>query len=207
MYIDPLNTTAWDVFLLFAGSVELPAETKTYVKADWKLEADAPPPMLGAFSTTNQRQSRPKAEDVPPLTGKWDHPDKPDPGIHQKLDYSPELQDWVRTFGTREGEGAVSMLNLLAYHDGKRETYMKYVEAFGASVGKAVGSEAKIIGHVTSCSSTPDGEREWEDAAIVHYPSIYHFADVLGNEEYQKLDVKYKVGTIKDTCILCLTGF
>ena len=96
------------------------------------------------------------------------------------------------------------MFNLLSYQNGKRETFMKYVEAFGASVGKAVGSEAKIMGQVVSYSSTSDGEEQWEDAVLVHHPSIYHFGDLVGGEEYQKLDAKYKVGAIKDTCILCL---
>jgi hypothetical protein len=72
------------------------------------------------------------------------------------------------------------VFNLLAYHDGKRELYIQYIDAFGASVGRAAGSEAKIIGHVTSYSSTPDGEKEWENAATVHYPSIYHFARLGG---------------------------
>jgi uncharacterized protein (DUF1330 family) len=115
------------------------------------------------------------------------------------------LQDRFRASEAQEGKSAVSIFNLLAYHDGKREVYIQYIDAFGASVGKAAGSEAKIIGHVTSYPSTPDGEKEWEDAAIVHYPSIHHFADLVASEEYQNPGAKYKAGSIKDTCILCLT--
>lgn len=202
---DPLTTTTWNVFLFFAGSVELPDETKASVEAEWRLEADAPPPMLAASTTTNQRFAHPRPEDIPPLTGRWEHPHAPEPASHLEMDYSPELQAWVRLFGAREGKTAVSMFNLLAYHDGKREEYFKYVQEFTASVGKAVGAEATVFGQVASCSSTPDGKKEWEDTALVHYPSIYHFADLLGNEEYQKLDVKYKVGNVKDNPILCLT--
>ncbi len=66
---------------------------------------------------------------------------------------------WVRTFGTHEGKSAVSMFNLLAYHDMKLEMYMNDVEAFGASIGKAAGSEVKMIGQVVSCSSAWDGEK------------------------------------------------
>ncbi len=46
---------------------------------------------------------------------------------------------------------------------------MKYVKAFAASSGKAAGSEAKIIVRVISRSSSLDGEKQWEDAALVHY--------------------------------------
>jgi hypothetical protein len=67
--IDPLTTYAWDIFLLVAGSVELAKEAKSSTKAEWKLEADAPPPMLAAFKTTNQRLSYPRPEDIP-RTGK-----------------------------------------------------------------------------------------------------------------------------------------
>ncbi|ERF75993.1 hypothetical protein EPUS_08247 [Endocarpon pusillum Z07020] len=204
--IDPLTTQgSWDVFLFFAGSVKLPEAIEAFRKAEWRLEADAPPPMLAVFKNTDQQHSRAGPEDVPALTGRWDHPYQPDPDAHQEFDYSPELQNWVRTFGKQEGKSAVWMFNLLAYQDGKRETFMKYVEAFAASVGKAVGSESQIFGQVIRCSSTSDGEEPWEDAALVHYPSVYHFGDLVGSEEYQKLDAKYKVGTIKDTCILCLT--
>lgn len=203
--LGPQGQAPWDVFLFFSGSIELPEQTKALLKAEWRLEAEAPSPMLDAVPTTNQRLSHLKPEDIPPLTGGWEHVPKVDLDRHQEMAYSPELQEWVRSFGAQEGKNAVSMFNLLSYHEGKREVFMQYVAAFGATLGKAVGSEALIIGGVKRCSSTPYGEKQWEDAALVHYPSIYHFAELVASDEYQKLDAEYKVGTIKDTGILCLT--
>ena len=82
----------------------------------------------------------------------------------------------------RNEKKAILLFNLLAYYSRKRQTYTKYVEAFSASVGKVVGSEAKIIWKVTSCSSTAGGGKRWEAAVTVHYPSTYRLAHLVGIE-------------------------
>jgi len=44
---------------------------------------------------------------------------------------------------------------------------------------------------------------EWDEIALAHYPSILHFADMLASEDYQEVNQKYRVGSLRDTCILC----
>ncbi|KAI9871556.1 MAG: hypothetical protein M1830_002756 [Pleopsidium flavum] len=113
-----------------------------------------------------------------------------------------------RGCANQDGKGAVSMINLLAYNKGEKDVYMEYVKAFGETVGARRGSVAKMIGQVresSSSSSATEGGREWDDVAIVHYPSILHFGDLLASKEYRDLDHRYKVGTLEDTCILCVT--
>lgn len=39
--------------------------------------------------------------------------------------------------------------------------------------------------------------------ALAHYPSLDHFADMLASEDYQDVNKKYRVPSLKDTCILC----
>lgn len=51
-----------------------------------------------------------------------------------------------------------------------------------------------MIGQLPGYSSIPVGKMEWEDAAMVHYSSIYYCGDLLDNEENQQLDAKYKIG-------------
>ena len=98
------------------------------------------------------------------------------------------------------------MSNLPTYHDGRREVCLGYVEALGAAVGKAVGSELKVFGQLISSPTTLNVYRGWEDAAMVHYPSIYHFGNLLGNNDYHELDANTRLAVIiKDTCILCST--
>jgi len=36
-----------------------------------------------------------------------------------------------------------------------------------------------------------------------HYPSIRHFADMSASEDYQAVNHKHRVGSLRDTCILC----
>ena len=39
--------------------------------------------------------------------------------------------------------------------------------------------------------------------ALAHYPSLDHFADMLGSKVYQQANKKWGVPSLKDTFILC----
>ena len=41
--------------------------------------------------------------------------------------------------------------------------------------------------------------------ALAHYPSLTHFADMIGIEDYQQANKTWRVPSLKDTCILCTT--
>ena len=41
--------------------------------------------------------------------------------------------------------------------------------------------------------------------ALAHYPSLQHFADMIGSEDYQKSNHAWRVPSLKDTYILCTT--
>lgn len=41
--------------------------------------------------------------------------------------------------------------------------------------------------------------------ALAHYPSLKHFADMAGSEDYQQANHKWRVPSLKDTFILCTT--
>lgn len=95
------------------------------------------------------------------------------------------------------------MLNLLAFKQGKKAEYLKYGKAFASSVGARHGGTAKIVGNILACSSSPRGVTEWNEMALAHYPSLHHFADMLASEDYQEANRTWRVGSLKDTCILC----
>ena len=40
---------------------------------------------------------------------------------------------------------------------------------------------------------------------LAHYPSLKHFADMIGSEDYQHVNQKWRVPSLRDTCILCTT--
>jgi hypothetical protein len=92
------------------------------------------------------------------------------------------------------------MLNLLAFNPGRKEQYLKYGAEFAARVGSRHGGNAKIVGHVVSGQGKDEG---WDEIAIAHYPSLEHFAAMLGSKDYQDVNQTYRLGALKDTCILC----
>jgi len=123
----------------------------------------------------------------------------------QGLELSLELKEWIEGYAKGEnGMGAVSMLNLLAFKEGMKESYLKYGAEFARSIGSKRGGNAKIVGSVVSDGKGGDGGDDgWDEVALAHYPSIRHFEDMLASEDYQAVNQKYRVPALRDTCILC----
>ncbi len=104
------------------------------------------------------------------------------------------------------------MLNLLAFKPGLKESYLEYGKAFAESIGSRRGGNAKLVGNIVpqpqpqSRSGSSQGskkERDWDEFALASYPSILHFADMLASEDYQAVNLKYRVPALEDTLILC----
>lgn len=203
--VEPLlaKDARWDVLLLSPAPDGLPDELRSMVRTDWSVKAGIPSRLLSSFPSKNERLLHPRPGDVPPLTGSLEDPRTADTA--QSLELTTELQDWMGTFGRQEGRGAVSMLNLLAFKEGMKEEYLKYGRAFAESIGSRRGGDAKIVGSVIDVSSSPRGVKEWDEIAIAHYPSIYHFADMLASQDYQEVNHRHRVPSLKDTFILCTT--
>jgi hypothetical protein len=203
--VDPLlrKDANWDLLMIIPNTDGLPQSLRAMVRKEWSVKAGVPSRLLRGFAAKNERLLGPQPGDIPPLTGSLDSSRKA--GSAQALELSDELRDWIRTFGTREGQGAVSMLNLLAFKDGMKEEYLKYGKAFGESIGIRRGGTAKIVGTVIDVSSSPPGVKEWDEIALAHYPSIFHFADMLASEGYQEVNHRHRVPALKDTFILCTT--
>jgi uncharacterized protein (DUF1330 family) len=95
------------------------------------------------------------------------------------------------------GKGAVSMLNLLAFKD--RARYMQYSGALLETFGQRSGIVAKIIGDAMEQS---DGTKEWDVVALIHYPSLGHFGDMIASAEYPEISHKYREGALVDNPLL-----
>jgi hypothetical protein len=203
--VDPLlrEDAHWDVLLVIPNTKDLPKSLKSMVRKEWNVKAGVPSRLLQDFAAKNERLLHPQPGDVPPLTGALKSPRMADSA--QSLELSKELQTWIRSFGEREGRGAISMLNLLAFKDGMKEGYLKYGKAFAESIGIRRGGIAKIVGSVIDVSSSPAEVKEWDEIALAHYPSVYHFADMLASDDYQEVNHRHRVPALKDTFILCTT--
>lgn len=118
----------------------------------------------------------------------------------QKLELTEGVLEWIEAWDPEDAKGAVSMLNLLAFKEGMHGEYLKYGKAFGESIGRRRGGVAKVVGRVVGGQGEGEG---WDEVALAHYPSIRHFADMAGSEDYQEVNHRYRVGSLRDTCILC----
>lgn len=131
----------------------------------------------------------------------------------QNLELTQELRDWCLSYWRHQGvkgKGAVSMLNLLAFahpQDKAHESYNSYGKAFAESIGSRRGGLAKIVGKVVP--PPPGGSNAadplnggWEEIALAHYPSLEHFCDMAGSQDYQEVNRRFRMPALRDTCIL-----
>ncbi|EPE25107.1 hypothetical protein GLAREA_11688 [Glarea lozoyensis ATCC 20868] len=198
----------WDLLLILPDTNPLPFSLGSKIAHQFTLQAGIPSRLLSSFAEKNERLLHPTAP-LPELIGSLNK--RLFSSSSQDLSLSSSLHKWVATFGQAEGSGAVSMLNFLAFKPGKKEEYLKYGAEFAKSIGSKRGGDAKLVGTVIRERSGGNEDREsksedaWDEMALAHYPSIHHFADMLASEDYQAVNQKFRVPSLKDTCILCTT--
>ncbi|KAE9976844.1 hypothetical protein EG328_002372 [Venturia inaequalis] len=57
--------------------------------------------------------------------------------------------------------------------------------------------------NLTSSSPEQNQTAGWDEIAIAHYPSLHHFAAMAGSTDYQSINHKHRVPSLRDTFILC----
>ncbi len=197
----------WDLLVIVLGSDPLPSFLSNNLEDHWTTVAGVPSRLTTDFAERNANLLHPSQSDVPALTGSLNNPRVS--STSQTLELSPELQSWVSNFkSTKAGSSPLSMLNLLAFKSGKKASYLTYGAAFAESIGIRRGGVAKLVGNIVHPSASPSassGEAvaKWDEFALASYPSILHFADMLASEDYQAVNLKYRVPALEDTLILC----
>ncbi|KIW12306.1 hypothetical protein PV08_09583 [Exophiala spinifera] len=222
----------WDVLLIVLGSDALPETLASQIACHWSAVAGIPSRLTKDFASTNDGVLHPPPSSVPPLTGALDTPRLG--ASSQTLEMSSELLGWIRSFkDTKAGSSPLSMLNLLAFKPGLKDSYLQYGKAFAESIGSRRGGNAKLVGNIvssagssssssssssstaaaatttkttTTTTTTTKGaghQKGWDEFALASYPSILHFADMLASEDYQAVNLKYRVPALEDTLILC----
>lgn len=203
-----LLATPWDL-LYITLSPTLPEQLLPHLLTHYTVQAGIPSRLTTNFHAHNASLLHPPANTVPPLTGSLSAPRLG--ATSQTLELSGPLLSWVDAAKTHRpvGTSAVSMLNFLAFNAGKdhHDAYKRYGAAFASSIGKRRGGEAKLVGNIVHRSGSGDDAEEdgkgWDEFALAHYPSIEHFADMIGSKDYQEINLKERVGSLRDTCILC----
>ncbi|KIW50691.1 hypothetical protein PV05_09479 [Exophiala xenobiotica] len=212
--VDPLlhPQKPWDLLIIAPGNTDaLPQPLAHKVECHWSTVAGIPSRLTHTFSSTNAQILHPDPSSVPSLTGALDNPRLG--ASSQTLELSSDLSTWIKAFSqTPTGKTPLSMLNLLAFKPGLKESYLEYGKAFAESIGSRRGGNAKLVGNIVpqpqpqSRSGSSQGskkERDWDEFALASYPSILHFADMLASEDYQAVNLKYRVPALEDTLILC----
>lgn len=204
---DILLNASWDLLLILPANQSLPSSltgsNRDRVAQHWSLTIGVPKAVFEGFEQRNQKLLRPDSSSVPALTGSLEKPRMASSA--QGLELNTELKQWADTFALGQ-RGAVSMLNLLAFHPGPEahESYKKYGQAFAKSIGSKRGGNAKVVGKVVQEQGTQGEDTQgWEEVALAHYPTIRHFIDMLASEDYQAVNHQYRLPALRDTCILC----
>jgi hypothetical protein len=188
--------TRWDLLIVLPSDTKIHHEALSQVAAQWSITAGVPSRLLNGFEEKNASLLNPPPGSVKP-------PDNSNPitkASTQSLELSPELSAWIQSLPQAVRGHPISMLNLLAFNPGKKEQYGKYGAAFASRVGSRHGGDAKIVGNVVSGQGKEEG---WDEIAVAHYPSLRHFAAMIGSRDYQEVNHEHRLGALKDTCILC----
>lgn len=125
----------------------------------------------------------------------------------------PEQQ---QLFAERAPNGPIFMLNLLkfrdaaAYADG-RESNLTGAQAYalyGAAVGKIIhGLGGRLVwGGSANVLVIGDGELQWDQVAIVEYPSMAAFTGMTASDDYQEIHVHRDAGLEHQLLINCLSA-
>ncbi|KIX97896.1 uncharacterized protein Z520_06674 [Fonsecaea multimorphosa CBS 102226] len=192
----------WDLLLIVLGTDPLPETLKNKIVCHWHCSTGIPSRLTNDFPARNDRLLHPPTSEVPALTGSLDNPRLG--SSSQTLELSNDLQSWISQFSrTTAGKSPLSMLNLLAFKSGMKPSYLKYGAAFAESIGSRRGGNAKLVGNITSQTPQEQSGGKWDEFALASYPSIMHFADMLASQDYQAVNLKYRVPALEDTFILC----
>lgn len=227
------NILDWHYLLAIEGpAIILPEALKSYTLYHWAVTANISTDSLAALASDNLRR---RTQPAPPLLDGWSPTDHSAlaastppadleaslalssvPLGHHRLGSPIGLQTFIPAFGN-EHRGPVSMFNLLAYLPGQRARYFEYIAAFTASVGSRYGGEPQFLGTgVMDWSSrveegsevaSPEkgGSEVWEDAALVWYPSLWHFGKMLDDPDYADVDRRFKQGALRDNPLIMCT--
>src|SRR3954471_12529179 len=116
------------------------------------------------------------------------------------IDPSPEQVEAYAAGAT--GSEPVFMLNLLRFAEGAgAESYARYAAATRRHLER-VGGEIVWAGACSDALIGP-GEREWDAAAVVRYPSRGAFLEMVGDPGYLEIAVHRSAGLADSRLIPC----
>ena len=110
----------------------------------------------------------------------------------------------LKRFMAEDPGGPVVMLNLLRFKPGGRESYERYVAAFGDHAGD-FGAEVLYAGDCSSALVAPDGWA-WDAILVVRYPSRQAFSDMVRDPDYQQI-THLRTDALEEAVLQATTGW
>ncbi|KAK4574779.1 hypothetical protein LTR86_001621 [Recurvomyces mirabilis] len=212
---DMLTGHDWDLFLL-TDDEQLPATVQAYVET----RIDLPSGQYDALQAKKDLIPKP-SDHTPPLPPHFGDSRIPDSAIvDDRNDDGPgtlrltkAMTEFLRNaLPTAVANKPVSLFNLFKYKN-SRAVHDAYMEGFKQKFGDAAGASVQFMGPVRTRLEQTD-ERgtkrkqlrvaNWEDANLVQYDTIWHYAYMLSTDIYAELN-KQKVAGLDDTCILVVS--
>ena len=187
----------WDLLIGLGPDTALPKAVETDINAVWTVTCGVSSAVVSGYKELNQNLLRTPTAPLPLSTNSARE-------STQNLEASSELLTWISDLPPSIQHHPVSMLNLLSFNPGKKAQYVTYGREFSQRVGSAFGGHVKVAARVVQGEGGQAGREGWDEVAFVHYPTLSHFAGMLGDGEYQAVNREHRLGALKDTFILCV---
>lgn len=166
----------------------------------------------------SQIGSTPKPNSTtPPLPGEWrrspgipssailDEEPNPPPLEVGELQLTPKMAKFLKTqLPHKVQNDPVSLFNLFKYPRGDSGVHDHYMEGFKSKFGDSAGAAVKFMGPIVSEGNHSKSEQSWNDANLVQYDTIWHYAYMLSTDVYAELN-KEKISGLEDTAILLVS--
>lgn len=216
------NRDVWDLFLLTTISFPTHALSRhSEVSAHLSVSISVPESQFIELTSRATSNARPApAQETPPLPAKWFKSPgqgtipleemvsvKQEPLRSGELLLHPPMVEYLSTaLPSNIANEPVCYFNLFKYRNGDRSVHDAYMEGFKQNFGSAAGAGVLFMGPVEGALQVDGKEQEgrWDDANLVQYDSVWHYAYMLSTEVYQKLN-KQKMDGLADTCILLVS--
>jgi hypothetical protein len=192
----------WDLIVVFPNTGPVPDTLNPHLKDTWSIVFTPTTENVISFPKHNaelisQSGNNPAVSESKPVT---EEDFKANADL--ELNISPDLdKQMLSIVHGDEGARPVTMVNLLAFVPGNQERYMQYVQEFARTFGPRFGPAGKLFGPVSE-NEADDDKKRWEFAAMVHYPSLLHFREMVLDELYRQVDRKLKKGSVEDNPLM-----
>ncbi|CAK3810041.1 Hypothetical predicted protein [Lecanosticta acicola] len=205
LHTNELLGSKWDLFLLTESNISMDpfqAAIETHIT----IPVTIPPEQ---FETLKQQITTTPApsQKTPPLPTHWTSPQSHIPQEELvetrstplsvgelRLD-NPMAEFLSNALPQDHRDRPACFFNLFKYKNDDRSTHDSYMQGFKNTFGDAAGASVKFMGPVRDVGNA------WDDANLVQYDSVWHYAYMLSTDVYKELN-KEKVAGLEDTCIL-----